>query len=235
MNNHKETFLHLLTLAAKTAGLTAIVTLLSLLLASAVVIGTASADPGADDSRTRSIAAVLLYKLTYPSTIKAGHPRQIWHCRKAVDGCASRVAAFDQFFHDATADKVYATDPWLLAAMAYKETGMNPYAVGAANEMGLLQLHPRNKHARGLKFHRSEAYRQRCRKVVGACQAEVVAAAAEVLEASIATCDGEVLQGLGMYNTGRCDADIFYVRKVTEIRAELLQLATEPTREVDEI
>lgn len=182
---------------------------------------------------TELIADVLLDKLTYPSTVRAGHPRQVWHCRKAVDGCAARLEAFEGYFVAAVADKTYATDAWLLAAMAFKETGMNPYATGAANEMGLLQIHPKNKHARGLKFHRSEKYREQCRTKVGACQAEVVTAAASVLEASIEACDGSIELGLGMYNTGRCTRDVFYVTKVLAIRSELIGRAVEASADGD--
>lgn len=175
-----------------------------------------------------SIDEVLLNKLTFPSSIKAGHPMQVWHCRKSVEGCAARLKAFEGYFHDATAGKEYANDPWLLAAMAFKESGMNPFAVGGANEMGLLQIHPKNKHAKGLKFHGSEKYRTACRKQVGACQEEIVTAAVAVLESSIAKCGGDVAKGLGMYNTGHCTDEIFYVKKVLKIRAELLEYSTRP-------
>lgn len=178
-----------------------------------------------------SIDEVILGKLTFPSTVKAGNPRQVWHCRKAVKGCAARLKAFDGYFHDATAGKEYANDPWLLAAMAFKETGMNPFAVGDVGEMGLLQVHPKHRRAKGLKFHRSVKYREACRKKVGACQAEIVTTAVEILDSSIEKCGGDVAKGLGMYNSGHCNDELYYSRKVLKIRDELLARSSQPTEE----
>src|SRR6185312_13748780 len=100
------------------------------------------------------------------------------------------------------AGEQYGLDSWLLAAMAFRESGLNPFAVGTRGEKGILQLHPKNRHAKNLRFMQDEAYRARCQHQAGACQREMVEQAAEMLASSINKCGGSVEQALGMYNTG---------------------------------
>jgi membrane-bound lytic murein transglycosylase MltF len=113
-------------------------------------------------------------------------------------------------------------DPFLLAAVAVRESGMNPLAAGAAGERGIVQLHPRVTGARVL-FVRSESYRHYCEHQPGVCQDEVLEAGARLLARSIDHC-GSVRDALGAYNRGEC-GETDYSRRVMSERQHLLRLA----------
>jgi hypothetical protein len=117
--------------------------------------------------------------------------------------------------------------PWLLAAMAMRESGCHPFASGGAGEAGILQLHPKRTDARKLRFMRDQKYRETCRRRVGACQAEVVHLAASILRRAIQKCGGATEAGLRMYNAGRCNADVPYPRQVHRELARLYTFANE--------
>jgi hypothetical protein len=144
------------------------------------------------------------------------------HCRSAAEGCDTRLAEFAKYLSDAS--EQYGLDPWLLGAMAFRESGLNPFAVGTHGEKGILQLHPKNRHAKGLRFVQDEAYRERCQHQAGACQREIVESAAEILASSLAKCGGDLEQALGMYNTGRCGGSANYARRVLQERTRLMLL-----------
>lgn len=152
------------------------------------------------------------------------------HCRRAAEGCDARLSKFASYLTDA-GDK-YGLDPWLLAAMAYRESGLNPFAVGTHGEKGILQLHPKNRHAKDLRFIHDAGYRARCEHQAGACQRELVDRAAQVLASSLAKCGGDLERALGMYNTGRCGGSPPYARRVLKERAHLLALAEQETTSV---
>jgi hypothetical protein len=119
----------------------------------------------------------------------------------------------------------YGLDPWLLAAMAFRESGLNPFAVGTRGEKGILQLHPKNRRAKEVRFVQDESYRTRCQRQPGACQREVVERAAFILASSLGKCGGDLEQALGMYNTGRCGGSASYAKRVLKERARLMSLA----------
>jgi hypothetical protein len=54
----------------------------------------------------------------------------------------------------------------------------------------------------------------RCRKEPGACQREVVERAAQLLAKSVEQCGGDVKAGLAAYNTGRCDGNKGYAKRI---------------------
>jgi soluble lytic murein transglycosylase-like protein len=112
-------------------------------------------------------------------------------------------------------------DPWLLAAMAFRESGMNPFAVGSVGERGILQLHPKNPRVKSVRFIRDQLYRQRCRKEAGACQREVVDRAAEILARSMSMCGGDLDLALGAYNSGRCGGNKRYSERILSERDAL--------------
>jgi membrane-bound lytic murein transglycosylase MltF len=142
------------------------------------------------------------------------------HCRSAREGCASRVATFARLIGDAS--RRHTIDPFLLAAVAVRESGMNPLAAGAAGERGIVQLHPRGPGA-GIRFVRSEGYRRHCERQPGVCQEEVLQAGAQLLSRSIDRC-GTVREALGAYNRGSC-GETDYSRRVMNERQRLLRLA----------
>lgn len=136
------------------------------------------------------------------------HPFYVRHCTLAKGGCRARIRALAKLFNDVAARK--ALDPTLLAAVAVKESGLNPKARGSYGEEGVLQINPRNKHARKLR-----------RTGDGAPTLEsMVEVGAEILRACIDKC-GSIEAGLGAYKTGRCDPSLPYVRRVLEERGRL--------------
>jgi hypothetical protein len=138
------------------------------------------------------------------------------HCRHAAEGCAQRLGQFARYL--IAAGETHGIDPWLLAAMAFKESGFNPFAMGSLGELGILQIHPGRRDAREVRFIRDEWYRKRCRREPGACQQEVVNHAAQVLARSVELCGGDLEAALGAYNTGRCNGNKRYTKRVlTEV------------------
>lgn len=143
------------------------------------------------------------------------------HCRHALEGCDRRLAEFAEYLTTSGAE--FGVDPWLLAAMAARESGFNPFAQGSVGELGLLQLHPKSRAAREVRFVQDEAYRKRCRKEPGACQRDVIRRAAQLLASSLDRCGGDESAALGLYNTGRCAGNVKYSKLVLEERSKLRQ------------
>ena len=152
------------------------------------------------------------------------------HCRNAGPAldtsdpwarCRRRLRAFAGMFVDVGAR--HSIDPWLLAAIARKESAFSPFARGASHrEGGIMQLHPGNRRNRAVPFLRSEAYAHSCRDVVGACQLEVVERAAAILVAARARCRDE-REAVNAYNLGaRCDRTWRYAAQVYAIRARMM-------------
>ena len=144
------------------------------------------------------------------------------HCRHAVGGCDKRLGEFARYIVDVGQE--HGIDPWLMAAMAFKESGFNPYAIGSLGELGILQINPERRDAKEVRFMRDQWYRQRCRKEPGNCQREVVEHAARVLGRSLELC-GDVKDALGAYNTGRCGGNDRYAKRVLAERGELRRAA----------
>jgi hypothetical protein len=162
-------------------------------------------------------------RLTVHVNSRTGERTATKHCRHAAEGCDARLAEFSRYLKDS--GEQYGLDPWLLAAMAFRESGLNPFAVGTRGEKGILQLHPKNRRAKSVRFVQDESYRVRCQREVGACQREVVERAAFILASSLNKCGGDLQQALGMYNTGRCGGSLTYAKRVLQERARLMDLA----------
>jgi hypothetical protein len=143
---------------------------------------------------------------------RSGVSIPIYHCRQASEGCDRRLNEFAHYLIDA--GEKNGIDPWLLAAMAFRESGMNPFVVGAVGELGILQLHPKNPKVKSVRFVRDRYYRQRCRKEAGACQREVVDRAAEILARSMDMCGGDLYLALGAYNSGKCGGNRTYADRI---------------------
>ena len=138
--------------------------------------------------------------------VKEGRPVYVQHCRQAPQGCEARVSAYAAYFVDAGNE--YGIDPWLLAAMALKESSLNPAAIGARGEHGVLQLHPQGQAAKRARMCEG-----------GDCTAAHVNSAAKHLAECIRVC-GDVRKGLGRYNAGRC-IDSVYARMVLRERERM--------------
>jgi hypothetical protein len=133
----------------------------------------------------------------------------IHHCRTAPGGCVKRVRGLAGELE--RAGRTHRVDPWLLAAIAIRESGLNPSAVGRAGEQSIMQLHPRSAHGRRLATA--------CRRAPTRCEAAAIWIAAEHLRASIDRCGSEA-SALGAYNSGRC-VESDYARRVLARRERL--------------
>jgi hypothetical protein len=147
------------------------------------------------------------------------------HCRAVRGGCRARIAAFARWIAEVSGER--SIDPFVLAAMAVRESGLDPFARGPAGELGIIQLHPRGI-GRGVRFITSETYRTRCARQPGACQREVLAVGASHLDTAITTC-GSLEAGLGAYNSGAC-GETAYTRRILRERARLIELAKTDAR-----
>jgi hypothetical protein len=171
---------------------------------------------------------VALLQSAMRSRVALGYDRRgqavlVPHCRHAAGGCDERLAAFAHYLVDA--GESFGIDPWLMAAMAFKESGLNPFARGAKGELGILQIHPKRRDARQVRFIRDEFYRLRCHREPGACQREIVRHAAQVLARSLTLCGGDLSAALGAYNTGRCGGNRTYSKSILLERGELRRVA----------
>jgi len=146
-----------------------------------------------------------------------------YHCRRAVEGCDRRLSEFASYLVNSA--RRHSVDHWLMAAMAFRESGFNPFAEGSVGEMGILQIHPRRPDAKQIRFLTDQWYRKRCRKQPGACQAEIVDHAARVLSRSLKLCGGDVSDALGAYNTGRCGGNLRYSIRILRERLRLRRSA----------
>jgi hypothetical protein len=133
---------------------------------------------------------------------QAGHGVPAAHCREASSGCDRRMHLFAEYLVEA--GQARQIDPWLLAAIAVRETMLNPFAVGSVGELGILQINPARRDAKQVRFIRDARYRKQCRSVEGACQREIVEHAASILAQNMNACQGRTRLALGAYNSGRC-------------------------------
>ncbi len=161
-------------------------------------------------------------------TLGSGYP--VAHCRysgrpRAMDladpwsRCRPRLEAFAQLFDEAAED--HNVDPWLLLAIAVRESGLHPHAEGSIGERGLVQLHPRGV-GRRVPFVRNDQYFRQCRVRRDGCQREVLQEGASHLRGWIDRCGSEA-SALGGYNRGRCGVTS-YSRRVLAERERLRNL-----------
>lgn len=180
--------------------------------------GTPSPTPD-DQVLIESLTRALLARMTIWRTSN-GDSVHVAHCRGAADGCDARVRLFARWMVEIARE--FDLDPFVLAAVAFRESGLDPFAQGTAGEMGIVQLHPRGVGSR-VQFVSSERYRGQCHDRAGACQREVLQAGAQHLSEAVNRC-GDLNAGLGAYNTGEC-GETAYSRRVLRERRTLVQYA----------
>lgn len=207
-------------------------TVLALMLAAASVVSLAGSavaqDAGASASPPDRTALALARALDARLTVwrrSNGDAVHASHCRRSKSGCRARIASFAGLMAEVA--RAEGVDPFLIAAMAIRESGMNPFAEGAAGEWGLIQLHPRGVGSR-VRFVRNESYRQRCARRADGCQREVLVAGAHLLANAVTRC-GSIEEALGAYNTGTCQ-ETGYSRRVLRERLRLVELAKRETQ-----
>lgn len=131
------------------------------------------------------------------------------HCRHAPGGCERWIARVALDMRMAAAH--WEVSPWTMAAIAVRESSLNPAAVGARNEHGVMQLLP------GTPWERDA--RRRCREAPSDCVAVEIDVAAELLARSVQLCGSEA-RALGRYSCGRCE-ETAYSRSVLALRDRL--------------
>jgi membrane-bound lytic murein transglycosylase MltF len=139
--------------------------------------------------------------------IRVGHT-YIAHCRRAKGGCEQRVNELAVLLTHAA--ERYELDPYLLAALAIRESGLNPDAKGAVGELGLMQLHPYS--APGVRA------RWVCKRAPRDCTRAVVFEAAAHLRTQLRRCGG-LEYALTAYNCGTCGSSDYARRVVREWEA----------------
>jgi len=152
---------------------------------------------------------------------RQGEPIHVQHCRVTDGGCRARIATLSRLITEAS--NRAGIDPFLTAAIAMRESGLNPLAVSPVGARGVVQLNPKYR-GKTVPFVYNERYRQECGRRPGACQREVIDAGLGLLQWATTRCGGDVEQGLAWYNSGGC-AKNGYSSGVLRERRRLLRLA----------
>lgn len=160
-----------------------------------LLLGTTAKAEWYDDS---ALERALYERMVVWKTPK-GAAVTIRHCGKEGD-CKERIKTFASWIQKAAID--YNLDQWILGAIAFHESGLNPYAVGGVGEMGIFQLHPKGA-GKDVKFVQNEAFRQSCAFEPGACQEQVIFKAARILREGLTKCK-KLDKALSYYNSGSC-------------------------------
>jgi len=142
----------------------------------------------------------------------AGEAIYVAHARRAggVDRVNELAAAID------AGARLTGQDPWLLAALAYHESGLNPEAVQPRTRAwGLLQLHPKGRASR-----RAMRY---CRRRSDAdCIAAQVLFGALLFRRGLEACARGLVGALSFHRFGRCDRDRDRERAVLALRDQMI-------------
>ena len=153
---------------------------------------------------------------------RAGKPIHVQHCRIVEGGCRRRIATLSRLITEAS--NRAGIDPFLTAAIAVRESGLNPLAVSPVGARGVVQLNPKYR-GKTVPFVYNETYREQCSRRPGACQREVLEAGLGLYKWAVSRCGGDVEKGLAWYNSGHCDKRNGYASSVLSERRRLLRLA----------
>ncbi len=155
---------------------------------------------------------------------RQGKPIHVQHCRVVEAGCRARIATLSRLITEAS--NRAGVDPFVTAAIAMRESGLNPLAVSPVGARGVVQLNPKYR-GKTVPFVYNEGYRQQCSRRPGACQREVLDAGLGLYRWAVTRCGGNVEKGLAWYNSGHCDKKNGYASSVLRERRRLLRLAKE--------
>lgn len=177
----------------------------------------------ADDPEAAALARAFIARLTVWT--RADGTRVLSRrCREGPVDCEARLTAFAGLITEAA--RRHGLDPFLLGALAMRESGLDPAALGRRREAGIVQLHPRGA-GRDVRYVQDRAYREACQREVEACQGPVLERGAATLAASVEAC-GSLERGLGRYASGHCTDRGVHPQRVLEERRALRRLADGP-------
>jgi len=172
--------------------------------------------PGENGGDRVLMTHVILNRLTI--WVRPPDGRRIYppYCRNLRFGCEAQITRLVDYIWDESERQDF--DPWLVAAIAFHESGFNPFAESSQHAYGILQILRRSVWSRGLQFVRQRWYRETvCRRELGSCQQPIVERSIYWLRRSIAQC-GSVQGGLRIYNSGRCTGPRRYARIIFNYR-----------------
>lgn len=179
-----------------------------------------STNPGDHPPEVRALARAFEERLTV-SRRRDGTPVLARRCREGPVDCRARLLVFAAMIRETAAR--HDVDPFLIAALAIRESGLDPSALGRRNEAGIVQLHPRGA-GRDMRYVQDAAYRDRCQTRIDACQGPVLERGVSTLATAIEECGG-LIAGLGAYATGHCTRRARHPRRVLQERDRLRRLA----------
>ncbi len=171
----------------------------------------ATADFESSPASQEALVYSVLEKLEVWENEKSGKVVYAYKCRAAPKGCEKRIKALISYIY--TSCKKHDLNPYLAAAVAWKESRFNPFALSQTNDVGTFQINRYSPWAKGVRFIKDRRFRRSCRNKVGACQQLLIDRAVKLLRDSIDHCNG-IRSGLGMYNTGKCNGNPAYTRRV---------------------
>jgi len=174
-----------------------------------------------DHPTSLALARAIDARLTVRES-REGKPIHVQYCRTSPGGCRARIAALSRLITEAS--NRAGVDPFLTAAIAMRESGLNPLAVSPVGARGVVQLNPKYR-GKTVPFVYNERYRKECSLRPGACQREVLDAGLGLYEWAVSRCGGDVEKGLAWYNSGHCDKHNGYASSVLRERRRLLRLA----------
>ncbi len=157
----------------------------------------------------QALVAAILAVVTIAST-PSGVPIYAPHFRNAAGGAEHRAEELASTF--LFAEEVYGIDPYLLAALAFRESSMNAEAIGTKGEFSIVQLHPRSRWGR--------AAHTLCKGAEASCERTAVLEAARLLALGVKECGSES-RAVGFYRTGHCTEGVGADR-VLSVRVRML-------------
>lgn len=152
--------------------------------------------------------------------LRNGEPQYVAWCRNTPFGCEETVRYYAALIWNEA--RLHGLSPWLVFAQTYHESRFNAFAESSVGARGILQLHPRSRHGRSVRFVRDRNYRERvCRHRPGHCQRNVVRTAVALMERSLNRC-GDIDSALRMYASGDCNKATRYSRTVIRFYQDFL-------------
>lgn len=177
-------------------------------LAASVVLGMAGVCTAEQPPSLVDMVEVMMQEITIGST-KEGNPVYPKYCLRQRGGCRAMVTRQAKYMVES--GEKHDVDPLLVAAVAINETRLNPNAVGAVGERGIMQLHP--------KYKWGKRANKACRHQPRRCTRYVIDSGTRLLSRCQRRC-GTVERALGRYNTGTCRENR-YSRKVRRIKQRM--------------